>query len=36
MSFITDNLDIAMFVVLAAALLRGYPVTFTLGLYPFP
>ncbi len=31
MSFIADNLDIAMFLVLAAALLRGYPVTFTLA-----
>ncbi|MEO1161392.1 MAG: tripartite transporter, partial [Pseudomonadota bacterium] len=26
-----ENLDIAMFLVLAAALLRGYPVTFTLA-----
>ena len=31
MSHVADNLDIAMFVVLAAALLRGYPVTFTLA-----
>ncbi len=31
MSLITQNLDILMFIVLAIALLRGYPVTFTLA-----
>ena len=31
MSLIVENLDILMFLTLAAALLRGYPVTFTLA-----
>jgi len=31
MSVIVENLDVLMFVALAAALLRGYPVTFTLA-----